>query len=58
MKDYITYDVLDYFRSKLTSLFAMAKHTHKKSDVADLKDASIVATDDNKGNVTIVCSSD
>lgn len=58
MKDYINYEVLNYFRSKLLSLFAMIGHTHTKSDISDLQDLSAIATDDGNGNVTLVCSSD
>lgn len=58
MKDYINYEVLNYFRSKLLSLFAMIGHTHTKSEISDLQDFSVIATDDNNGNVTLVCSLD
>ena len=54
MKDYVNYEALNYFRIKLLSLFAIIEHTHSKSEITDLKDSSIIATDDNNGNVTIV----
>ena len=57
MKDYINYEVLNYFRSKLLSLFAIIGHTHTKSDISDLKYFSVIATDDNDGNVTLECFS-
>ena len=54
MKDYINYEALNYFRSKLLLLFSIIGHTHSKSEITDLKDFSITATDDNNGNVVIV----
>ena len=54
MEDYIDLKALSHFLNKLFEKFAKIKHTHAKSEITDLKDSSIIATDDNDGNVTIV----
>ena len=54
IKPYASLETLSHFLNKLSTKFANIIHTHTKADIIDLEDTSIVAVDDNEGNVTLI----
>lgn len=57
MKDYISIEILSYFKKKLLGVFAAITHTHTKSEITDLELQDLIATDDDNGNVELSYSS-
>lgn len=57
MKDYLSLNGLTYFLDKLIKKFSVIGHTHTKDEISDLQEVTAIATDDDNGNVTLVCTS-
>lgn len=57
MKDYINFEGLSNFLDNLFKKFSIIGHTHSKDEISDLQDMTAIATDDDNGNVVLVCTS-
>lgn len=53
MKEYLSFEGLSHFFEKLIDKFSIIGHTHKKSEITDFQDMSLVIADDDNGNVSI-----
>ena len=58
MKDYVNFEALTrffffFFFNNLVKKFSEIGHTHTKSDITDLNDCNLSASDDGNGNVTL-----
>lgn len=58
MKDYLNFEGLSHFLNKLLNKFSVIGHSHTKSEISDLEEMSVIATDDGNGNVSLICTSE
>lgn len=58
MKYYINFDALSHFLNNLFNKFAVIGHKHTRKEITDLEEMTVIATDDNNGNVLLVCTSE